>query len=237
MRIPLALLFLIASNPGLATESSVKSAASSVQSESENSVQFVPPEQALQWLKNGNTRFTKGKKGLRNDGQSSEDRLRLTSGQKPHTIVVSCSDSRVPPEVVFDQKLGEIFVVRSAGQSLDSAGIASIEYAVEHLGSRLLVVLGHESCGAVKAALATPPGQSAGSRHLDYLVNDIRPRIQGVVRQPASRNVITESTMNARGVAQDLVKRSEIVKKAVTENKLEIRSAIYYLNTGFVDFF
>lgn len=80
----------------------------------------------------------------------ASDLKRLSTGQKPHTIVLSCSDSRVPPEVLFDQKLGEIFVIRTAGQAIDSSVLASIEYAVSHLGTNLIVVMGHESCGAVK---------------------------------------------------------------------------------------
>ena len=94
----------------------------------------VEASKALGWLKNGNTRYRKG--FLRKDGQSQKDIQRLASGQAPHSIVLSCSDSRVPPEIVFDQKLGEIFVVRNAGEIPDPASIASIEYAIEHLGSR-----------------------------------------------------------------------------------------------------
>ncbi|MGZ3798075.1 MAG: carbonic anhydrase, partial [Pseudobdellovibrionaceae bacterium] len=129
----------------------------------------VNAKTALAWLKNGNTRYLKGT--LRKDGQSNKDRERLVTGQKPHTIILSCSDSRVPPEVLFDQKLGEIFVIRTAGEALDNAAIASVEYALEHLGSHLLVVMGHESCGAVKAAFSTLKGEDAGSPALDATSN------------------------------------------------------------------
>jgi hypothetical protein len=105
----------------------------------------VEAKTSFRWLQNGNKRFVT--ESLRKDGQSKKDRIRLVSGQKPHAIVLSCSDSRVPPEVLFDQKLGEIFVVRTAGEALDNTAIASIEYALEHLGSHLLVVMAHESCG------------------------------------------------------------------------------------------
>lgn len=131
--------------------------------------------QALGWLKNGNIRFTKGR--TRKDGQGTADIKRLSQGQRPHTVVLSCSDSRVPPEVVFDQRLGEIFTVRVAGQVLSSSTIGSIEYAVEHLGSNLILVMGHSSCGAVKAAHGTLQGGDAGSPALNLLVKNIHPRI------------------------------------------------------------
>lgn len=103
----------------------------------------VEPMQAMKWLQNGNKRYLKG--FLRKDGQTKSDIQRLNSGQKPHTIIISCSDSRVPPEIVFDQRLGEIFVIRTAGETLGANALGSIEYAVEHLGTRLILVLGHTS--------------------------------------------------------------------------------------------
>jgi|SRR6185312_10852134 len=100
----------------------------------------VDPETALLWLKHGNTRFVKGT--LRKDGQTKKDILRVSEKQRPHAIIFASSDSRVPPEIVFDQKLGEIFVIRNLGGALDSSVVSSIEYAMDHLGVRLLVLLG-----------------------------------------------------------------------------------------------
>jgi carbonic anhydrase len=188
---------------------------------------------ALRYLKNGNTRFTH--KTFRKDGVSSDDIKKLSTGQKPHTIVLSCSDSRVPPEVLFDQKLGEIFVVRTAGQALDSSVIASIEYAVSHLGSNLIVVMGHESCGAVKAALGTLSGGDAGSPSLNKLVADIHPRLARFSRQPASEGVKVESWSNVEGVATDLAARSEIIQKAIESGQVKIEKALYHLGSGTVD--
>lgn len=136
----------------------------------------VSAEASLSILKQGNKRFLKG--NVRKDGIDSATIKKLSEGQKPHAIVLSCSDSRVPPEIIFDQKLGEVFVVRTAGQSLDSMAIASIEYAVAHLGSNLILVMGHESCGAVKAALSTLNGGDAGSPSLNKLVGDLHPRLK-----------------------------------------------------------
>ena len=205
----------------------------SVQAKEHHSEEGVTPAQALKFLQNGNARFLSGK--LRKDGQRKTDIARLVKGQKPHSIVLSCSDSRVPPEVVFDQKLGELFVVRTAGETLDPTSIASIEYAVEHLGSRLILVMGHSHCGAVKAALSTFGGKDAGSPNLNKLVADIHPRIQAYSRAPASDDVLKPAWANAKGVASDLLLRSEILKKKAAAGEIELKSALYDLRTGTVE--
>jgi carbonic anhydrase len=194
----------------------------------------IEPSKSLQWLKNGNIRFVKG--SLRKDGQSKKDVSRLSKGQKPHAIVLSCSDSRLPPELVFDQKLGELFTVRTAGESLDSSVIASIEYAVAHLGARLILVMGHTSCGAVKAAVDTLGGGDTGSPHIDYLVKDIHPRIRSVAGGNGSPGLRKESWANAKGVAGELEARSSIIAEAVRSGQVQIVSALYNLPTGEVDF-
>lgn len=193
----------------------------------------VEPSTSLRWLMNGNTRFVKA--SLRKDGQSQKDVVRLSSGQKPHAIVLSCSDSRVPPEVVFDQKLGEIFVVRTAGEALSDNVIGSIEYAVEHLGSKLILVMGHTSCGAVKAAMATRDGSSAGTPALDHLVKDIHPRLSSFKGEP-SPGFKSESWANAEGVARDLVERSALLKKSWESGELWVVPSLYSLDTGTVEF-
>lgn len=193
----------------------------------------VNASKSLEMLQNGNIRFTHLR--TRKDGQSIADRERLVSGQKPHAIILSCSDSRVPPELVFDQKLGEIFVVRTAGQSLDSSAIASIEYAVSHLGSNLIVVMGHESCGAVKAALATLKGGDAGSPWLNKLVADLHPHLKKFTDLALTEGVKVESWANVEGVAHDLMERSEIVKHLVDSGDIKIQNALYHLGSGQVE--
>ncbi len=193
----------------------------------------ISAEKALGWLKNGNIRFTKGY--FRHDGASKRDINRLAAKQAPHSIVLSCSDSRVPPEVVFDQKLGEIFVVRTAGQSLDNSSIASIEYAVEHLHSQLLVVMGHTSCGAVKAAVSTAPGGDIGSPYLNALVADIQPRISTKANAKHSENYLTESWENTQGAAKALLEKSSIVREAVKSGHLHLTTALYHLDSGAVE--
>lgn len=210
-----------------------KDANSAAHSEHNRKAGNVSSEKALGWLKNGNTRFKKG--FFRKDGAGKKDVERVTNEQKPHSIILSCSDSRVPPEVVFDQKLGELYVIRTAGESLDSAVIASIEYAVEHLGSNLLVVMGHSSCDAVKASFKTSVGGDTGSPHFNALVADMQPRIAGRMKGPASENFITEGWDNARGVAQTLLEKSKVIRDAAKSGSLRVETALYHLESGTVE--
>ncbi len=184
-------------------------------------------------LEAGNLQFVQG--NVHKHFAVKKIRSKLATGQTPHAIVLSCSDSRVPPEHVFNQNLGEIFVVRTAGQSLDSMAIGSIEYALAHLGSNLIVVLGHESCGAVKAALDTLKGGDAGSKWLNNLVHDIHPHVKMFSDLPRSKNLHVESWANVRGVADDLVSRSEIVSALVKSGEVEIKKGLYSLETGKVE--
>ncbi|MFZ9521396.1 MAG: carbonic anhydrase, partial [Silvanigrellaceae bacterium] len=159
------------------------------------------PRDSLEMLRQGNQRFVDNK--MTAPRRDEKTRSELTSSQRPFAIVLSCSDSRVPPEVLFDQGLGDVFVVRTAGHVLDPGPIASIEYALEHLGSRLIVVMGHESCGAVKAAFSTPPGKSAGSVDLDRLVGKIRPYLSSI--KPSSSDKLFRGPVkaNTAGVARE----------------------------------
>ncbi|MCC6277696.1 MAG: carbonic anhydrase [Oligoflexia bacterium] len=196
----------------------------------------VDPATAMRWLANGNKRFVSGHN--RHDGKSTTDRKKLVKGQNPHTIVLSCSDSRVPPEHVFDQALGEIFVIRVAGEALDSAVIASMEYAVEHLGTRNIVVMGHTHCGAVKAAMAAKAGESNGSPSLDQLVSDIKPRLPASdPGETASSDVARESGANAKQIAMELSSRSKIIEHKVQSGLVKVNAALYDLQTGKVQFY
>lgn len=195
----------------------------------------LDPDSAFKELKAGNQRFLKG--DVRKDGQTVTDINRLSKAQAPNSIVLSCSDSRVPPEAVFDQKLGEMFTVRSAGETLSPQAIASIEYAVEKLGTHLIVVMGHTNCGAVKAAIETISGQSAGSDNLDKLVSDIHPRIKSKFDEKhPSKDLKAESWLNAKGVAKDLFTRSLVISKAAQSGKVKIQVGLYNLETGAVEF-
>lgn len=187
---------------------------------------------ALSRLQRGNARFVERAQ----DGETRDLRPHV-NGQRPHTIVLSCSDSRVPVEMIFEQTMGDIFVVRVAGQALDSSVLASIEYAIENLDVHLIVVLGHEGCGAIAAVVNTPAGASTGSAHLDALLADIRPRIASVGTVPgrATKSVLRESAMNALGVVADLPRRSPVVHARMVADKLLVRAALYHLGTGRVE--
>ena len=194
------------------------------------------PEKAMGFLKKGNARYLAGE--FRTSGLNQSDRTKVKDGQHPHTIIISCADSRVPPELLFDQKLGEIFVIRVAGEALDHSVLASAEYAVEHLGAQNIFVMGHTSCGAVKAALSTKEGESAGSEHLDALVADIRPRVKGTrgIASEPSPGVALESASNAEKIALEIPGRSKIMKEALEAKKIQIHWGLYHIDTGVVDF-
>ncbi len=141
---------------------------------SEGKAPAPTPAAALARLKDGNDRFVNDVTAdLRIDAAR---RAELIAGQAPYALVLSCADSRVPPEIVFNTGLGELFVVRSAGEVLDRSILASLEYGAEHLKSPLLVVMGHEFCGAVKAAKEKKPGASMGP-NLDFLLKQIQPAV------------------------------------------------------------
>lgn len=183
--------------------------------------------EVLDRLKQGNANFVADK--LDGKLQDSNRRNDLVGGQQPHTVVLSCADSRVVPELAFDAGLGELFVVRVAGNVANTESIASIEYAVAHLGSPVIVVLGHESCGAVGAALA---GGDNGY-NLNVLLSQITPAICACDDGAEVNTVVRK---NAEMHADELVNRSAIIKGAVDAGKLKIVPAYYNLDSGKVDF-
>lgn len=202
---------------------------------SQGSAPGPKPSAVIEELKQGNGRFAAGE--ARHPEQKPEDRQKLVGGQSPPVIVLSCSDSRVPPELVFDQGLGKVFAVRVAGNIVDAATVASIEYAVEHLGAKAIVVMGHESCGAVKAALETPVGQTAGSRDLDMLVGAIRTNLAGRYSVKTAGKTLREPVKaNVKAVVEDLIIRSKIVREHVESGKVALVPAIYSIETGFAEF-
>lgn len=159
--------------------------------------------------------------------------------QKPKAVVLSCSDSRVPPELIFDQSLGDMFVVRVAGNALEASSMASIEYAVLKLGVKLILILGHESCGAIEAALSTPPGKSAGTTDLDHLIQLLRSHMkQGDLEAHdlKDKTLIAPVKHNIDGVAKEFLIRSPVLKKEIEKNRVLIAKAVYHFKTGKVEF-
>ena len=184
-------------------------------------------EQALARLKEGNENFVSDK--LDGKLQNSSRRQELTGGQHPYAIILSCADSRVVPELAFDTGLGEIFVVRVAGNVANASSMASIEYAVANLGTKLIVVMGHESCGAVAAAVA---GGDNGP-NLNTLVGYIQPSVEKIGSEAELKSIVEE---NARHSSNELVTSSAIISNAVQNDDVEIVTAYYHLGSGKVDF-
>src|SRR3954447_12993305 len=146
--------------------------------EGQRSGGVMPSDQALAKLIEGNRRYAQNKE--QHPDETMARRKELENEQHPFAVILSCADSRVPPELIFDQGLGDLFVIRVAGNIADGAVLGSIEYAVEHLGTKLILVLGHENCGAVSAAVA---GENA-SGHLSAFVSAIRPSVVAAASSP-----------------------------------------------------
>lgn len=177
----------------------------------------------------GNQRFVAGRPQSRT---LVEERAGLVQDQHPRAIVLGCADSRVGPEFVFDQTLGDLFVVRTAGNIVDPIALGSIEYAAEHLHAPLLVVLGHGGCGAVKAAAADGDMPSA---YLQAIVDRIRPTVQRLSNCFEGDELVERSVIaNARQSAQDILANSKLLREEVATGRLKVVSAFYDLKTGVV---
>ncbi len=185
----------------------------------------VPADAALARLKGSNLRFATNE--VSQAKPTAARRTQTAQAQYPFAIIVGCADSRTAPELIFDKNLGDLFVIRTAGNLVNDHALGSIEYAVEHLGARLIVVLGHNRCGAVKAAIASDhaPG------HIDALVRDLQPAVRAAKGKPGGALDATVSE-NARQVA------AQIKEKAVLGDlakEVRIVSAVYDLDTGKVE--
>ena len=184
-------------------------------------------QESLNRLKDGNVRFVADQ--LDGKLQDSSRRKSLLDGQEPYAIILTCADSRVVPELAFDTGLGELFVVRVAGNIANSSSIASIEYAVAHLGTNVIVVLGHQSCGAVTAALE---GGDNGY-NLNHLLAHITPAI---VASKEGATVNDVAKINIELTVGELKNRSEIIRNAVDKGDIKVVPAYYNLDSGKVDF-
>jgi carbonic anhydrase len=190
----------------------------------------VTADEALQRLKDGNQRFVEGKAA--HPHQQADRRAEIAKSQHPFAIVVCCSDSRVPPEIVFDQGLGDVFVIRTAGNVVDDVGLGSVEYAVEHFGVPLVVVLGHDRCGAVRAAVAG--GEAPG--HVEAIVSAIRPAVEKTKAEPGDP-VANAVRANVNDMVQKLCTTAPILPDRVQAGTLTVVGARYDMDDGHVEFF
>ncbi len=197
--------------------------------------------EALERLREGNHRFVSGVRSL-DTLMSQMRRGELVAGQEPFAVILGCSDSRVPVEIVFDQGLGDLFVIRVAGNIVASSQIGSVEFAAERYGTRLVVVLGHTRCGAIEATLEElqRPTQNQ-SRNLRSIVDRVRPSVEGLLatelrydRHALARHAVRA---NVRVSANYLRHGSEVLEKLTQTDGLIVVGAEYSLETGVVDFF
>lgn len=190
---------------------------------------YADPRIALRKLMGGNRRFVEDKSIK--PRQSRRDLTSTEKGQKPFAVIVGCSDSRVPNEIIFDQGVGDLFIIRTAGQAMAAASYGSIEFATVALGSKLIVVLGHQSCGAVDAAIKRPevPG------HIVTLVNSIKPAAQ---KARAMGGNMLENAIRANVIEQvnELRDLDPVLSKKYSKGEILIVGAVYNLGTGKVEF-
>jgi len=201
---------------------------------------MITAAQALSRLQSGNANFVAGAHS-NHDHVNEARRIEVVAEQEPFAIILGCSDSRVPAELIFDQGIGDLFVIRVSGNIVAASQIGSIEFAAERYDSRLVVVVGHTQCGAVGAtieALAQSPGSS--SRNLQFIVDRVRPSVESVdeeLRKDPARFYSESVRANIRASVQQLRHGSEILEHLIERNGLAIVGAEYSLETGVVDFF
>ena len=202
---------------------------------------MISASDALDRLRQGNQRFISESRDLSNVADK-ERRDELASGQKPFAVILGCADSRVPPELVFDQGLGDLFVIRVAGNIATPSQVGSVEFAAAVLGSRLVVVLGHSQCGAISATLNEIEKSSGDlSPALGSLVDEIRPAVEpllGGEANPDRQSLMKDAIRaNVRATAHQLRHSSAVLEEQAQSNGLRIVGAEYSLETGVVDFF
>lgn len=217
------LVFLIACKP----EAKEKNVANEIKPAQK--IVVLNPDEAIAELKNGNLRFLNKKFINTNyDEQIESSKVK----QKPHSVILSCMDSRVPPEIIFDQGIGNVFVVRNAGNIEDENILGSMEYGVKFAGSKLIVVLGHKHCGAVTGAVK---GVEAGN--LSQLLGQIKPSIPEHDEHTDKAELIDQTIRNnVHKTINDILERSEIINEMVKSGSIKLIGAYYDIETGKVEF-
>lgn len=188
--------------------------------------------ESLKKLVEGNRRFAQGKSLHPN--RSEELRSALLDGQNPYAVVISCSDSRVPVEIIFDVGLGDIFVIRTAGQVLSNETMGSLEYAVRELGVKFIMIMGHDNCGAVKSAMKAYKAGEDLTPNFKALLNHIYPVFKKMDK--AGKSSLEDAVkLNIEYQVEDLLKRDDYIAQQVKENKIIVVGAKYSLDTGIVE--
>ncbi len=193
----------------------------------------VTPDEALQRLKEGNARYVSNSEVNTDHSVGRASRAR---GQAPFAAIVSCADSRVAPELIFDQGPGDLFVIRVAGNFINEDGLASLEYGALVLGIKTIVVLGHSSCGAVDATIKAVQDDELPPGHLPSLVNAIRPAVTAAIANKPKDLLAAATIKNASMVAQYAQSADPILSELHREGKLKASAGFYDIATGKVDF-
>ena len=189
----------------------------------------IPPSAALQHLMDGNARYMRNQIDLKD---FSAGRAARAQAQYPVAAILSCADSRVAPELVFDQGPGQLFVCRVAGNYMNVDILASMEYGVEVLGAPLIMVLGHTNCGAVKAVLQYEKDRKPLPGHLQMLLDAVKPGVMDAIRQGNTNQLDHAIESNVRHNAQRIRQAAPVIAKAVEEKRVDVVSAVYELATG-----
>ena len=196
--------------------------------------------EALKRLKEGNERFAANVRGM-DAFVSHTRRTELASGQQPFAIILGCSDSRVPAEIVFDQGLGDLFVIRVAGNIVAPSQVGSVEFAAERYATKLVVVLGHSQCGAILATLEALRNPSPQSQNMRSIVDRVRPSVATLLATPLRSDenaLIRESVRaNIRASVNHLRHGSQVLEQLIQNEGLMVVGAEYSLESGVVDFF
>lgn len=188
-------------------------------------------KEALEKLKEGNKRFVELKQ--KHPDEDKKRREEMLKGQHPFVVILSCSDSRVPPELIFDQGLGDIFEIRNAGNVLDDHVIGSIEYAVMHCGVKLIVIMGHQDCGAIAATLS---GVSE-TKYIKSLEDSIQPAVEDCKEHGLEVNSDNVVKAHVRQDIEELMNQDVELVKYMKKHKVKIVPAYYHLDSGVVDFY
>jgi carbonic anhydrase len=188
-------------------------------------------DEALQRLMDGNKRYAADKSTDLNESPSR--RVELAQGQTPFATIFGCVDSRVPPELIFDRGLGDLFVIRTAGQVIDNAVLGSLEFGVAELKIPLLMVLGHEKCGAVKATVEAVEKNATAEAEINWLVDGIRPAVEAAKTQ--SGDLLDNAVKANVSLTVDRLEKSSILSEALEKGNLKIIGARYDLDTGIVE--
>ena len=202
---------------------------------------MIPASEALERLRQGNRRFV-AERARRGSGQTAGRRAEIADGQEPFAIILGCSDSRVPAELVFDQGLGDLFVIRVAGNIVAPSQVGSVEFAALQYGTRLVVVMGHTQCGAVTATLEQLRRPASGqSKNLKSIVDLISPAVRDLVNPdgtPYDESMVSRAVRaNVRASADHLRHGSPVLEQLIQTSGLLVVGAEYSLETGVVDFF